>query len=42
MLYQEQGFGGVGGGWGHVNKLECLALQKIGRLEGNTVKLILN
>ena len=29
-------------GRGHVNKLECLALQKIGRLEGNTVKLILN
>lgn len=35
MLYQEQGFGGIGGGRGHVNGLECLQLQQIGRLEGN-------
>jgi hypothetical protein len=38
MLYQEQGFGaiGFGGGRGHVAGLECLQLQQIGRLEGNT------
>ena len=36
MLYQEQGFGGVGGGRGHVNGLECVDYQALGRLEGNT------
>ena len=35
MLYQEQGFGGVGGVRGHFNKLECIAVQLMGRLEGN-------
>ena len=36
MLYQEQGFGGVKGGRGHVYGLECLTFQQMGRLEGNT------